>query len=391
MLPYPSSMALSTVALLALLAGCGRRAPEQRQADTQRPDALASEPAVQGGAYVTLTPASVRTAGIETMVARAADIQGFGITTVPGRVEVEPGRQAVVTPRVAGRLERLLAAVGDRVSQGQVVAEVFSREYANAQSDLAQAGRRANVLHGTPDEADALVLVEAARRRFLLAGGDRAEADVLVAGGDSQPFLRVRAPFAGSLVEAGALPGSAVESGAVLFRIVDLREVDVIADVPEAQLGQLRRGQRATVTIAAFPDLRFGGTVERIRDELDPTTRTVGAVLHVPNRNGLLRPGMFATVALSVPAPSSAESVIVVPESAVLAEGDRRIAFVETALRRYERRDVIVESVAAPSETPPERRQMRVRSGIVAGERVVVRGAFTLKSELAKAAFAEKE
>ena len=379
------------LACLALFSACGRPAPDQPQASAARPDSLVSDESAPTIARVELTPASVRTAGIETLIARPASSRDFGITTVPGRVEVEPDRQALVTPRVAGRLERLHAAVGDRVTQGQVVADLYSRDYANAQADLAHAGRRAKVLRGTVDEADALALLEAARRRFMLTGADRMEAESIIAGGDPEPLLRVRAPFAGSLVEAGALPGSAVEPGTVLFRIVDLREVDVIADVPEAQLAQLRRGQRAFVTIAAFPDMRFEGTVERIRDELDPTTRTVGAVLHVPNPRGMLRPGMFASVALAVPAPARGLEGLIVPESAVLAEGDRRIAFIETAPGHYERRDVVVEPVAAPADTPPELRQVRVLSGLTAGERVVVKGAFTLKSELAKGAFAEEE
>lgn len=382
---------LAPIILLGALA-CARpaaeRPPEQGRV---LPDSMASDEAPPALARVQLAPAAVRTAGIETIVARSATGSDFGTTTVPGRVEVEPDRQALITPRVAGRIERLHAAVGDRVAAGQVVAEMYSREFANAQADLAQAARRAGMLAATADSAAAVGLLEAARRRFLLTGADRAEAEAIEAGETPPPLLTVRAPFAGSLVESGALPGAAVEPGERLFRIVDLREVDVIADVPEAQLSQLRRGQRAFVTIAAFPDLRFEGTVERIRDELDPTTRTIGAVLHVPNQRGLLRPGMFASVALAVPPPASSEPGLIVPESAVLAEGNTRVAFVELDAGTYERREVVAEAVAAPSDTPPERRQVRILSGLASGDRVVVKGAFTLKSELAKAAFAEEE
>lgn len=113
-------------------------------------------------------------------------------------------------------------------------------------------------------------------------------------------------------MEAQALAGAAVEAGSPLFKIADLSVVNVVAEVPERALPLLRVGERATITLAAYPTLRFERRVERLRDQLDPTTRTVKAIIHVANADPALRPGMFATVTLSAPggsAPATAGEV----------------------------------------------------------------------------------
>jgi hypothetical protein len=101
-------------------------------------------------------------------------------------------------------------------------------------------------------------------------------------------------------MEAHLLTGAAVEPGAPVFTVADLSVIDVVAEVPERSLPLVRTGQRASVRIAAFPAMRFEGEVERLRDALNPETRTVRAVIHVPNSSRRLRPGMFATVQLAV-------------------------------------------------------------------------------------------
>jgi multidrug efflux pump subunit AcrA (membrane-fusion protein) len=144
--------------------------------------------------------------------------------------------------------------------------------------------------------------------------------------------------------------------------------------------------------------MRFEGRVERLREQLNPETRTVQAVIHVPNRAGRLRPGMFASVRLATPAGTTVsmggrsavgDSLLTVPESAVISDGDQRITFVEVAPRIYARREVEVTSLTPPGSSVPSERRLAVRAGLRPGDRVVVEGAFTLKSELAKAALGE--
>ena len=135
--------------------------------------------------------------------------------------------------------------------------------------------------------------------------------------------------------------------------------------------------------IEANPDL----LIERIRDELDPTTRTIEAVLHVPNPGGWMRPGMFGTVYLQ--GSGERPEDVVIPDGALVTEGTGQAAFVEVTPGTFERRAVTI--VPLPPLPGARIRFVLVRSGIVAGEKVVVEGAFVLKSEMGKAAFAEEE
>ena len=346
---------------------------------------------------VTLGEAAFQTAQIRTEPVRAdAGATAAEELEVPGQIDFDPRRVALISPRTPGRIERLTVVEGDRVTEGQTVALLNSPAYLTAQSDLQQAARRAAALAGTPDEQGARALVQAARRRLTLLGVGEREISRLESGGEPGQYLAVTAPFSGNIVEAHALTGEAVEAGKEIFKLADLSVVDVVAEVPERSVALVRVGQPAAIGIAAYPNMRFAGTVERLRDQLNPETRTVRAVIHAPNGAGRLRPGMFATVRLSVPTRTIAATgaaagvpLLTIPSSAVVTDGERRFVFVEVGERAFERREVQVASLAPPGSAVPTSDRVAVRSGLAAGDRVVVNGAFTLKSELAKAGLGE--
>ncbi len=424
----------ATMLVLAATAGCGGEdAGAENRGAAHAPEAAVPAAAEKAGGEkagegehgeehaegeairVTLTEAAFATAriAVEPVAATSAATGGVGLE-VPGQVELDPRRVALVSSRIAGRIERLAAVEGDRVGAGQPVAYLYSPEFLVAQADLGQATRRAQLLAGTEDERGARALVDAARRRLRLMGAGEADIGRAAAGGEPAATLALRAPIGGSVMEAHLLPGAAVEPGAPIFTVADLSVIDVVAEVPERSLPLVRTGQRASVGIAAFPAMRFDGEVERLRDALNPETRTVRAVIHVPNGSRRLRPGMFATVQLDVAtrdalalapggatvgaagarggggtAGSAAGTVLTIPEAAVVTDGERRFVFVEVGPRAYERREVRVASLAPPGSSTPRAPAVVVQDGLRAGERVVVSGAFTLKSELAKASLGD--
>lgn len=368
---------LPVVALL--LVACDGGEPVDPPVEEQANEEASHEPGV-----VTLTAASDSVANVTVIAAEAVTRSG-GSLMVPGVVAADPGREQVISSRIAGRLERLLTTVGSRVRAGDPVAEIFSAEFVAAQEELILAAERTRTLGRSGDSTLVRALAAAARRRLVQAGADEALITRLQDGGAVQARLTIRAPIAGSLVEQGAVVGSAVDAGALLFRLVDLSEVDVVAAVPERAIASLRIGMRATVTVPALDRPSYQGRLERIRDLLDTETRTIDAVVHVPNREGLLRPGMFANVTLTVPGDAPIAGVRI-PGAAVLVDGADRVVFVRRGPARYERRPVLLDDEPADADG-----FVVVTEGLTAGDNVVVRGAFTLKSELAKAALAEDD
>lgn len=346
-----------------------------------------------GAGRVTLTEAAFATAKIVVEQARLETVlDAPGGLDVPGQVQFDPARVALVSPRAAGRLERLLAVPGDRVNAGQTVALVLSPAYTAAQNDLLQAKRRVDLLASSPDADGARALLDAARRRLTLTGGSAAEIRRLEGGGQPSEFLAVSSPFAGSIVEASALAGQAVEAGTPLFRIADASVVNVAADVPERALGALRIGLGATIHLASAPQDVFSGRVARISEQLDPQTRTAEALVQVSNGARRLKPGMSATVTLRVGGAGrdAAGQALTVPSSAVITDGAARYVFVEVGPRSYERRPVELAPGTIAGAGPAGGR-VAVISGLAAGDRVVSRGAFTLKSELAKASLVDED
>lgn len=333
---------------------------------------------------VTLSADAFRTAGIVVELPRSESIgAASGGLEVPAQIEIDPARLAVISPRASGRLEKLLAVPGQRVAAGETVALLYSPAYATAQNDLLQAKRRYDLLAQTADAEGARALLDAARRRLTLLGASDAIIRRIEGGDASQPFLSVPAPFSGSIIENLALAGQAVEAGTPLYRLADLSVVNVAADVPERAIATVQVGQSATLKTAASTG-SYLGRVSRIGDQVDQQSRTIKALIQVANRDRLLKPGMFASVTLSGGGTAARVPALSVPSSAITNDGADRFVFVEVGPRTYARRAVEVARVLISGSGPSSGR-VAITKGLSAGDRVVTRGAFTLKSELAKA------
>jgi Cu(I)/Ag(I) efflux system membrane fusion protein len=154
-----------------------------------------------------------------------------------------------------------------------------------------------------------------------------------------------------------------------LFVVADLARVWVVGSVFEGDLGSVEVGDRAQVSFAggAAPDR--DATVSFIAPTLDETTRTAKLRIELDNRDGLVRPGLFAEITLSI----EGGSRLAVPVAAVIDTGRRSVAFVETSPGRFEPRDIRVGGRAGD--------WIEVREGLQAGERVATRALFLLDAE----------
>jgi RND family efflux transporter MFP subunit len=300
--------------------------------------------------------------------------------TLTGKVMLNERRRAQITARLAGRVEKVTAFAGDRVAAGQVLAQIFSQEFLAMQMEYWQAIERAQRLgNESADQATAKTILLSARRKLEVAGLSETDLRQLETVKEPMGFLPVRAPFSGAVLNTEVMQGQFVELGAHLFEIADLSTLWVLADIYEQDLPRVHKGMKAQIEVTPYPHEMFAATLTEIFDVVDAQTRTVKARLEAQNSQGKLKPEMFASVHLTT---ELGGSTIKVPASAILGETEKHFVFVAVNDSTFEKREV---------RTGVETRDIvEVLDGLATGERIVVRGGFFLKSELAKETFGEE-
>lgn len=223
----------------------------------------------------------------------------------------------------------------------QVDAARAAADAARAQHEAAQAQWRAAREQMLAAEA-ALRLAQAARRQVDIRQRDVEQARAAVRQAEAALQLArlqlqhtvVRAPLSGVVVERRADPGEYAAPGAPLLVVADTSTVWVNLAVSETQIGSVRAGQAARVTVDALPGRVFAGRVESRSPAADPRTRTFLVKVRVPNPDGALRPGMFARGRITVRSRRDAPAV---PEEALRYEGPRAYVFVVESGRAFRR------------------------------------------------------
>ncbi|HXY42373.1 MAG TPA: efflux RND transporter periplasmic adaptor subunit [Vicinamibacteria bacterium] len=372
-----TKVVLPFLSALMLFAGCHGES---------RPGPAARAP--QGEAW--LPPAQVHDAGMRVEAVDEASVDDTIVTG--GRVTFDDTRVSHVFSPVMGRIVKVLAPLGARVTPGTPLAVLSSPDLAQAASDALKAD--ADLTAATRERArqQELFAAHAGAQRDLetaednyrraLAERDRAREKVrLLAprGADavSQEYL-LRAPIAGEVIARNANPGTEVQgqySGGTaveLFTVGSLDQVWVLGDVYEADLARVHVGAPVTVSVVSHPGRSFGGQVDWVSDALDPQSRTAHVRVVIENGDGALRPEMFATLSISV----NGRQALAVPRTAVLRLGEQTVAFVETGRTpdgrlRFQRREVKVDEGPAGD-------RVAVLAGLAAGERVVTSGAILL-------------
>jgi membrane fusion protein, heavy metal efflux system len=302
--------------------------------------------------------------------------------TLPGMVESDPARTASVVPQLSGRVIDLKVRLGDRVSKGQVLAVMDSADLAQAYDDYDKAAdvfRLTQKNLARQQEQSKIGVVS--DRDFDQAKSDAAQAEaehartrarleILNASTESRGGSRrltVQAPVSGSITTLSVTPGSTINDPTQpLMTIADLSTVWVTAMVPEKDLGAVTKGQDADVSLAAYPDRPLHGKVLFVGDVVEPDSRRNKIRIAFANADYSLKPNMFATVILVGPP----QSQVVLPSSSLLMNNDRTTVFVATAPWTFERRTVEPQLEDGPS--------VAIRSGVSAGEQVVVKGGILL-------------
>jgi RND family efflux transporter MFP subunit len=321
-----------------------------------------------------------------------------------GELRAMAGREARLTATAHGRLQlpaRPLV-LGMAVKKGEVLATIVPKlddtssrvtlsadvraaraELKAAESELARQERLWEA-RTIPERqvVEARTRVELARARLQAAQGRLGQFDAGASGRGGAGAFQIRSPIAGSLVAIHAASGQSVEDGEQLFTVVDLSRVWLHADVFEPDIAAAAQATGATFRVDGYDQLFVieppDGRVVTIGQLVDEKTRTVPLIFELANPDGKLRIGSFATVFIATGPPVDA---LAIPESAIVRDAGRPVAYVQVEGESFERR-VLVLGVRSGG-------WVEVRAGLVAGERVVVRGAYDVKLAAAGGAVPE--
>jgi Cu(I)/Ag(I) efflux system membrane fusion protein len=279
-------------------------------------------------------------------------------------VVTDESRVSHVHTRVAGWIEELYVdTTGQKVRAGEPLAGIFSQELLSSQTEYLSALRAAN--SGGPRSA----VGEAARARLKVFGMTEAEILELEKRREPMRLTTVVAPRTGVVFHRGISVGTAVDPSTEIVIVADLSRVWVLAEVPEGDIPDVRRGARARLEFPASGRVPFEARVDFLYPTLTERTRTLRVRFVVDNPDGTLRPGLYGTAEFDV----GPRRALTVPRDAVVDTGLEQHVFVAIGPGGFVPRTVELGVRLAE--------RVEVREGLGEGEVVVASGAFLIDSE----------
>ena len=192
--------------------------------------------------------------------------------------------------------------------------------------------------------------------------------------------LELKAPLDGVVIERKSTVGELVDKTSEIYIISDPADLWVLAEIRERDIAAVKAGQDASFTVLAYPGEKFHGKVVRIGNQVEIESRTLEVRIETENKDGRLKPGMFADVEITT---GAIRDVLVIPDSAIQSDGEDQIVFVALDANHFEKRVVTLGRKQGGA--------VQVLEGVKAGEKVVTEGSFILKSEMLKGEMADED
>lgn len=334
-----------------------------------------------------LSAEEIKTAGIKVEELKAQSLVDQVVLTATIRANQD--RIAHVAPRVSARIVKVNANLGDKVKPGQSLAQLDSIELGEAHSTYRQAQSQFSLAKSDFERAQKLKADEIIPEKdFLRARSEFEKARASLRAADDKlrlldsahqeletgpiSLFPVKAPFAGTVIEKNAVLGELAQPDKSIFTIADLSTLWIEANLFEKDLGRVRLGGAAGVTVNAYPGEVFKGRLTYISSTVDKESRAVQARVEVPNSDGRLKPEMFATASIDT---ASTSKALTLPQEAVLLINGQAMAFVQEAGGFEPRAVELGEKIGG---------RVVIRSGVKEGEQIVVAGAYALKARMLK-------
>ena len=320
---------------------------------------------------ISLTPQRMQSIGVKTGSVEYRQVHEEILTT--GSVEVDETRLAEVQVRFAGWIQKVYVdSIFKPVQKGQPLLTIYSPELVRTENEylLAKQNRGLLAQSTVPGvAAGAGTLVSSAMERLKQWGLPERDIQELEETGQVKRDFEIDSPASGLIIERNALPTMYVQPGTKLYSIADLSTVWVYAQLFQNDIGRVKVGDSAGITVDSYPGRTYPGRVSFISPQLDQTTRTAKVRLEIRNPDMKLSLGMFVNVKLDL----ALGRQLVIPASGVYQSGTRQIAFIDHGDGHFEPREIEVGARAGEDFV--------VTKGLKAGERVATSANFLLDSE----------
>ncbi|WP_438019503.1 efflux RND transporter periplasmic adaptor subunit [Sorangium sp. So ce315] len=342
------------------------------------------------GGKLRLSPAMIENAGIELLTAGPGKV---AVTLrLPGEIALNAEGVAHVTPRVPGAAREVKKQLGDAVKKGDVLAVLDSRELAELQRELLAARERLTLAEASFARQETLWKEQiSAEKEYLAARQAVAEARIehrsaaqklgaaAGAGGGKGGGYALIAPIDGTIIEKHIAVGEVLKEDTQVFVIADLSTVWVNVTVYAKDLHRVHVGQAAWVTAEGTP-APARGAVTYLGHVLDEGNRSASARVELREPDRAFRPGLFATVDVSV---EEVDAPVVVSDEAIQRVDGKDVVFVQEG-DAFEARPVKLGRRGAADPAGQGARVVEIAEGVAAGERYVGKNSFVLKAELGK-------
>ncbi len=339
---------------------------------------------------IRLTPEEHEAVKIQTALVSYQPLKS-GLTAM-GKVIAPQNSKAIVSYAFPARIAQIHIRIGDWVKQGQKLLTLQSEEVgiamfefykAQADFELAQVnherrqrlfergvGAKKDLLSADADLKVAQANVNSAEKKLHVLGFSENDIQTLSDSHQVNPVITLNAPIAGRIIQNNAMLGGMIDQATEILVIMDPTVLWVDADIYEKDIAKIKLTQQVELTVPAYPGEKFTGRVIYISDVLSEDTRTITVRAEVNNRDHRLKPGMFASITISLNHQSRA---LVVPQEAVLEDKGDKVAFIKRGDQFFLQ---VVQTGAR------ENGYVEILLGLREGDEVVVAGSYQLKSKL---------
>ncbi len=313
-----------------------------------------------------LSESQINLANIRTMKVGNQNFEDAKL--INAKLVVNPINTAIVASKFAGRVDQLFyQETGVRINKGQPVYKIYSEELLTLQKDFILNYKQQKAF---PNEDIYKTLLNASKSKLKLYGYSENQINQLLNGNKTNPYIIVYAPIGGIISEINISEGQYVGLGSPVFKIENLDNVWVEADIYPSELAEVKIGKEVNIIVSGFENENIKAKIEFISPQLNPQSQIITIRSSIKNVSNKYQPGMQANLSFAY---INKNDVISIPIDAIIRDESGSYVWVETSKNNFKYKMVQIDS--------ENEKLAIIKNGLKNGDEVVISGAYLLTSE----------